>query len=65
MNFETLKEQLAELIETASWEQILFAMSQLAADEDSKESKDVKYRIVRYKYKKLSDKLHDLSNLMG
>lgn len=64
MYYTQIKEKLSSLIELTSWEQVLFAMSQLASDIEvnSDENEDSESAD---KFNKLADNLHDLSNLMG
>jgi len=64
MYYTQIKQKLASIIEGSSWEQTLFAMSQLAIDkEDELEKTDDTSEII--KYSKLANDLHDLSNLVG
>jgi hypothetical protein len=64
MYYTQIKQKLASIVEEASWEQTLFAMSQLAIDKEVElEKTDDTSEII--KYSKLANDLHDLSNLVG
>lgn len=63
MHYTKIKHKLAEIIDSTSWEQVLFALSQLAIVESEMET-DPESEMIS-KYNKLADNLHDLSNLMG